>query len=210
MIKRIIDLLVSSTLLVLLSPIVLILSISVLCLHGRPAIFCQPRAGINGKPFMMYKLRTMTNQLDCNGQLLDDFDRLTRFGRFLRSTSLDELPGLWNVIRGDMSLVGPRPLLLEYIPHYSKTQFRRHEVLPGVTGWAQINGRNKIPWDKKFELDVWYVDNRSILLDIKILAMSLSKVLKRVDVEDEKNITAPKFSRNKEEKNTSGGSSNAL
>ena len=194
MAKKIIDLIVASISLIFLLPIISVLCILVLWLHGRPAIFCQLRAGLNGKPFVMYKFRTMTNQLDCSGQLLNDSERVTPFGRFLRSASLDELPGLWNVIKGDMSLVGPRPLLVEYTPYYSKTQFRRHEVLPGLTGWAQINGRNTISWDEKFELDVWYVDNKSTLLDFKILAITSIKVLGRIGVEHKNNITMPKFS----------------
>ena len=205
MAKKIIDLVVTSISLVILLPIISILFLLVLLLHGRPVIFSQLRVGLNGNPFMMYKFRTMTNQLDNNGQLLDDSLRVTAFGRFLRSTSLDELPELWNVIKGDMSLVGPRPLLVEYIPYYSKKQFRRHEVLPGLTGWAQINGRNTISWDEKFELDIWYVENKSILLDIKIIAITLFKVVCRIDVEYKKNITMPKFSKIKKGNNTSGG-----
>ena len=197
MTKRMIDLLISSILLVIFLPVIFILGILVLWLHGMPAIFCQQRAGIYGKPFVMYKLRTMTNHLDCNDQLLDDSQRITRFGRFLRNTSLDELPGLWNVIKGDMSLVGPRPLLVEYLPYYSKIQFRRHEVLPGLTGWAQINGRNKISWDERFDLDIWYVDNRSIFLDFKILVFTVSKVICRIGVEHDSDITMPKFSETK-------------
>ena len=205
MAKKIIDLVVTSLSLIILLPIISILFLLVLFLHGRPVIFGQLRVGLNGNTFIMYKFRTMTNQLDYNGQLLDDSKRVTAFGRFLRSTSLDELPELWNVIKGDMSLVGPRPLLVEYIPYYSKKQFRRHEVLPGLTGWAQINGRNTISWDEKFELDIWYVENKSILLDIKIIAITLFKVICRIDVEHKKNITMPKFSEVKKENNTSGG-----
>ena len=205
MAKKIIDLVVTSLSLIILLPIISILFLLVLFLHGRPVIFGQLRVGLNGNTFIMYKFRTMTNQLDYNGQLLDDSKRVTAFGRFLRSTSLDELPELWNVIKGDMSLVGPRPLLVEYIPYYSKKQFRRHEVLPGLTGWAQINGRNTISWDEKFELDIGYVENKSILLDIKIIAITLFKVICRIDVEHKKNITMPKFSEVKKENNTSGG-----
>ncbi len=194
MMKKLIDLAIISISVFVLLPLILIIWILILGFLGRPAIFCQERAGLHGKPFMMYKFRTMTNELDYKGQLLDDSARITAFGRLLRSTSLDELPGIWNVIKGDMSLVGPRPLLVEYTPFYSKAQFRRHEVLPGLTGWAQINGRNSISWDQKFELDVWYVDNYSILLDLKILAVTFFKVLCRVGVENNDSITMQKFS----------------
>jgi len=199
MANKIIDLVVTSISLIILLPLISVLFILILWLHGRPVIFRQLRVGLNGKPFIMYKFRTMTNQLDYNGKLLGDSQRITAFGKFLRRTSLDELPELWNVIKGDMSLVGPRPLLVEYIPYYSKKQFRRHEVLPGLTGWAQINGRNKISWDERFELDVWYVKNKSILLDLKIIVITVFKVIGRVDVEHQNNITMPKFSKIKKQ-----------
>ena len=149
---------------------------------GSPALFKQTRPGLRGKPFHMYKFRTMTEDQDENGKLLPDATRLTKFGRILRSTSLDELPEIWNVLRGEMSLVGPRPLLMEYLPLYSAEQFRRHDVLPGITGWAQVNGRNAISWDEKFKLDVWYVENQSLLLDLKIIFLTVIKVFRRDNI----------------------------
>jgi lipopolysaccharide/colanic/teichoic acid biosynthesis glycosyltransferase len=146
---------------------------------GAPVLFRQKRPGLHGQPFEMLKFRTMKNMLDVNGKQLPDSERLTDFGRWLRSTSLDELPELWNVLKGDMSLVGPRPLLVEYLPLYSAEQARRHDVLPGITGWAQVNGRNALSWEEKFKLDVWYVDNQSFYLDIKILLLTVKKVFKR-------------------------------
>jgi sugar transferase EpsL len=146
--------------------------------HGSPVIFCQQRPGLNGKPFMMYKFRTMTEDRDAAGKLLQDADRLTPFGRFLRSTSLDELPELINVLKGEMSLVGPRPLLMEYLDKYTVTQSRRHEVRPGITGWAQVNGRQNVKFSKRFEYDVWYVDHQSLFLDLKILFLTFFRVLK--------------------------------
>ncbi len=160
---------------------------------GRPIFFRQVRPGLNGKPFIMYKFRTMTNERDGDGNLLPDDRRLTSFGRFLRSTSLDELPELINVLKGEMSLVGPRPLLMEYLPLYSTEQFRRHEVKPGITGWAQVNGRNAISWEDKFKFDVWYVDNQSFWLDIKILWMTLVKVFKREGISQAGQATMEKF-----------------
>jgi sugar transferase EpsL len=161
--------------------------------HGAPVLFRQTRPGMGGKPFLMYKFRTMTDQRDTAGNLLPDEKRLTRFGKFLRSTSLDELPELINVLKGEMSLVGPRPLLMEYLGRYSPEQARRHEVRPGITGWAQVNGRNAISWEEKFKLDVWYVDNRSLWLDIKILWMTFVKVFKREGISQEGQATAEKF-----------------
>ena len=163
-----------------------------------PILFKQPRPGLNGKVFNIYKFRTMTNKHDKNGILLPDDLRITKFGKFLRSTSLDELPSLWNVFKGEMSLVGPRPLLLEYLPLYSTKQARRHEVKPGITGWAQINGRNKITWSEKFNLDVWYVDNQSIWLDIKILWMTMKKVIRRSDINQDGHASMEKFRGNSE------------
>ena len=160
---------------------------------GSPLFFKQARPGLNAEVFNMYKLRSMTNKCDKDGNLLNDEVRLTKFGKFLRSTSLDELPSLWNVLKGDMSLVGPRPLLVEYLPLYSERQSRRHEVKPGITGWAQVNGRNAISWDEKFELDVWYVDNKSIWLDIKILWMTVKKVISRDGVSPEGMDIMPRF-----------------
>lgn len=164
---------------------------------GTPVFFRQVRAGRFGKPFKMVKLRTMTDECGGNGKLLPDAMRLTAFGRFLRNTSLDELPELWNVIKGDMSLVGPRPLLMEYLPLYSPEQIRRHQVRPGITGWAQVNGRNAISWEKKFRLDVWYVDHHTLSLDIKILLLTLSKVLKRKDISATGEATMAKFTGSK-------------
>ena len=175
--KRYFDLILTIPGLLLISPLLLILGIFVRIFHGRPVLFSQVRPGQNGKPFCIFKFRTMTDERDSNGDLLLDNQRLTAFGRFLRSSSLDELPELINVISGDMSLVGPRPLLMEYLPLYSAEQGRRHEVKPGLTGWAQVNGRNAISWDDKFKLDVWYVNNQSLWLDIKILAITLRKII---------------------------------
>ncbi len=164
---------------------------------GSPVFFRQVRPGLNGKPFEMVKFRTMTCELGPDGQLLPDAVRLTPFGRFLRATSLDELPELWNVLKGDMSLVGPRPLLMEYLPLYTPEQARRHEVRPGITGWAQVNGRNALSWEDKFQLDVWYVDHRSLWLDIKILWLTVKKVLVRDGISAAGEATMPKFTGSK-------------
>ena len=163
---------------------------------GHPIIFKQSRPGLNGKPFTFYKFRTMTNQVDKDGNLLSDEERLTNLGTFLRKTSLDELPSLWNVLKGDMSLVGPRPLLAEYIPRYSKFQARRHEMRPGITGWAQINGRNTISWDEKFGYDIWYINNKSFFLDIKILLITLIKVFRLEGINQSESSTMEKFKGN--------------
>tara|TARA_R110001592_G_scaffold63566_2_gene194755 strand:+ start:9679 stop:10179 length:501 start_codon:yes stop_codon:yes gene_type:complete len=160
---------------------------------GSPVLFRQVRPGRDGKPFYMIKFRTMKDALDAEGNPLPDSERLTAFGQFLRSSSLDELPELWNVLKGDMSLVGPRPLLMEYLPLYSLEQYRRHEVRPGVTGWAQVNGRNTLGWEDKFALDVWYVDNRSLWLDIKILFLTVKKVVVRDGISAEGEATMSKF-----------------
>jgi len=160
---------------------------------GSPVLFKQPRTGLNGNIFNIFKFRTMTNARDKNGVLKSDGERLTKFGKFLRSTSLDELPGLWSVLKSDMSLVGPRPLLVEYLPLYSTKQVRRHEIKPGVTGWTQVNGRNSIGWEEKFDLDVWYVDNQSIWLDIKILWLTVKKVILRDGVSQNNHVTMDKF-----------------
>ena len=191
--KRTLDLLVSMVALILLSPLLLVVICAIYLKMGRPVFFIQQRPGLGAKPFRMIKFRTMLNTQDASGRLLSDAERLTPFGAFLRSTSIDELPELINVIRGEMSLVGPRPLLMEYIPLYSQEQYRRHEVRPGITGWAQINGRNAISWDEKFALDVWYVDNRSLWLDIKILWQTLAAVLSRNDISAAGDATMPKF-----------------
>lgn len=195
-IKRTIDILASSIGLLLLSPILVIVAILVRIKLGSPIFFTQDRVGKDGKVFKMIKFRTMLDATDKWGEPLPDSERITSFGKLLRSTSLDELPELINVLKGDMSLVGPRPLLVEYIPNYSKEQWRRHNVKPGITGWAQINGRNCITWTRKFELDVWYVDNASIFMDIKILFMTILKVLKRDDINQSEEVTMEWFNGN--------------
>lgn len=177
----------------LLWPFIVLLVALVRIKLGSPAFFRQQRPGLHGKPFMMLKFRTMTNARDADGNLLPDAVRLTFFGRFLRSSSLDELPELINVLFGDMSLVGPRPLLMEYLPRYSPEQARRHEVRPGITGWAQVNGRNAISWEEKFKLDVWYVDNRSFWVDLKIIWLTLIKVFKREGIAQDGQATMEKF-----------------
>lgn len=191
--KRIFDIVISSCLLFLLILPVLICGCLVRFKLGGPVIFCQKRPGYCGEPFDMIKFRTMTDERDDNGELLPDAQRLTSFGRFLRSSSLDELPELWNVLKGDMSLVGPRPLLMEYLPLYSPQQARRHEVRPGITGWAQVNGRNALSWEEKFDFDVWYVDNRSLWLDIRILWLTVKKVVVREGISAAGEATMPRF-----------------
>lgn len=191
--KRIFDMVVVIVGLAVFAPILLIISLLVRTRLGTPVFFCQTRPGLNGQSFVMYKFRTMTDQRDGKGQLLPDEVRMTPFGKFLRSSSLDELPELINVLKGDMSLVGPRPLLMQYLPLYSPEQVRRHEVRPGITGWAQVNGRNAISWKEKFKLDVWYVDNQSFWLDIKILWMTFSKVFKREGISQEGQETVEEF-----------------
>ena len=192
-IKRPFDLFLIFLSLPLMIPIYLFIALLVLTRLGAPVLFRQSRPGLNENLFNMYKFRSMTNECDKDGNLMIDGVRLTKFGKFLRSTSLDELPGLWNVLKGDMSLVGPRPLLVEYLPLYSEKQSRRHEVKPGITGWAQVNGRNAISWDEKFDLDVWYVDNQSIWLDIKILWLTVKKVINRDDISAKNEATMTKF-----------------
>jgi len=192
-IKRIFDITLTLIGALFLFPVFLLTALMVKIKLGAPLFFKQVRPGLNGNLFNMYKFRSMTNECDKDGNLLIDEVRLTKFGKFLRSTSLDELPGLWNVLKGDMSLVGPRPLLVEYLPLYSEKQSRRHEVRPGITGWAQVNGRNAISWDEKFELDVWYVDNQSIWLDIKILWLTVQKVISRDGVSPEGVDIMPRF-----------------
>ncbi len=192
--KRLLDLLAIVLALPLLLPIVLLLMLLIRSKLGRPVFFSQIRPGMNGKPFRMIKFRTMTDERDSDGEFLPDALRLKPFGRLLRASSLDELPELWNVLKGDMSLVGPRPLLMEYLPLYSPEQARRHEVRPGVTGWAQVNGRNAISWEQKFKLDVWYVDNQSLCLDIKILFLTVKKVLVRDGISAAGEATMSKFS----------------
>ena len=191
--KRFFDIIFSFILIISLFPVIILLFFLVRIFIGSPIIFNQSRAGLNGHIFDMYKFRTMINESYKNGVLLQDKDRLTCFGQFLRSFSLDELPALWNVLKGDMSLVGPRPLLAEYLPFYSETQSRRHEVRPGITGWAQINGRNAISWNKKFELDLWYLDNLTLKLDIKIFCLTLKKTLARNDISPKHQVIMPRF-----------------
>ena len=191
MTKRAFDILISLIGLAVLFPFLALLALVVLINMGTPILFRQERAGKAGKPFAILKLRTMTAARDNVGNLLPDKDRLTPWGRFLRSTSLDELPELWNVLRGEMSLVGPRPLLMEYLPLYSPEQARRHEVLPGITGWAQVHGRNDQSWEERFALDVWYVENRTFLLDLKVLWMTLGRVLKREGISARGQATMP-------------------
>ena len=199
-IKKIFDLLLIFLSLPLTLPIYLLTMLLVLTQLNFPILFRQSRTGLNGKIFNIYKFRTMTNECDKDGILLSDEARLTKFGKFLRSTSLDELPSLWNVLKSDMSLVGPRPLLLEYLPLYSTQQARRHEVKPGITGWAQVNGRNAITWGEKFDLDVWYVDNQSIWLDIKILWLTVKKVIMRDGINQVGQSTMESFKGNDNEK----------
>lgn len=191
--KRLFDLFLASLLLLLLLVPALVLALLIRIKLGSPVLFRQARPGLNGRAFTMVKFRTMTDQCDHNGILMPDALRLTPFGCFLRATSLDELPELWNVIKGDMSLVGPRPLLMEYLPLYSPEQARRHEVRPGMTGWAQVNGRNAISWSEKFKLDVWYVDNRSMWLDVRILCLTARKVLVRDGINANGETTMSKF-----------------
>lgn len=191
--KRVFDFVASSIALVLLSPIILVVAILVWSKLGSPIFFRQMRPGLNGKPFTMLKFRSMLNRPGIDALPLPDAQRLTRFGKFLRSTSLDELPELWNVMRGDMSLVGPRPLLMEYLGLYSAEQARRHEVRPGLTGWAQINGRNQLDWEDRFRLDVWYVDHCSFWLDIKILTITVQKVFARHGISKSGEATMNKF-----------------
>lgn len=191
--KRLIDFFAAAAGLLCLWPVLLVVACLVKRKLGSPVVFSQVRPGLAGKPFRMYKFRTMTDAKDQHGQLLPDDVRLTAFGRFLRSTSLDELPELWNVLKGEMSLVGPRPLLMEYLPLYTAEQARRHEARPGITGWAQVNGRNAISWEDKFRLDVWYVDHQSLWLDIRILWMTVKKVLVREGIAAAGEATTTKF-----------------
>lgn len=191
--KRLFDFLAASLALLLLAFPLLVLSWLIRSKLGSPVLFCQERPGLHGRPFTMIKFRTMTDERGIDGALLSDAQRLTPFGRFLRASSLDELPELWNVLRGEMSLVGPRPLLMEYLPLYTPEQARRHEVRPGITGWAQVNGRNAISWADKFTLDVWYVDHRSLWLDVRILWLTVRKVLLRDGISASGEATMPKF-----------------
>jgi sugar transferase EpsL len=191
--KRILDLLLTIRALLLLLPVFCVISVMVRCNLGKPILFKQERPGKDGVPFVLYKFRTMRNDTDETGALLSDEKRLTRLGTFLRSSSIDELPELWNVFKGDMSLVGPRPLLMHYLDRYTTEQARRHEVKPGLTGWAQVNGRNAITWEDKFKLDVWYVDNCSIGLDLKIIAMTFWKIVRREGINQPGQATMEEF-----------------
>jgi len=191
--KRLFDIFFSIFLLVVLSPLLVLIAALVWVFIGRPVLFSQIRPGLNKKLFTLIKFRTMTNETDSNRVLLEDSLRLNKFGKFLRSTSLDELPELWNILKGEMSFVGPRPLLVEYLPLYNNQQKRRHSVRPGITGWAQVNGRNAISWGERFELDIWYIDNRSFFLDVKILWLTVKKVVSRSDISAEGEVTMPPF-----------------
>jgi sugar transferase EpsL len=192
-VKRGLDVVVATIGLVVLAPILAMVAMAIRWRLGSPVLFRQQRPGYRGCPFTLIKFRTMLDESGSDGEPLPDHARLTALGRFLRSTSMDELPTLWNVARGDMSLVGPRPLLMEYLPLYSAEQMRRHDVRPGVTGWAQTNGRNTVSWEKKFELDIWYVDNRSLWLDLKILALTVGNVLRRKGISQPGRATADPF-----------------
>ena len=194
--KRIIDFLAAATLLLLLAPLLLVLGVLVRTRLGSPVLFRQPRPGLGGRVFTLVKFRTMKDQRDARGALLPDAIRLTPFGLWLRRTSLDELPELWNILRGDMSFVGPRPLLVDYLPLYSERQRRRHEVRPGLTGWAQVNGRNALSWEERFALDVWYVEHRSVLLDARILLLTALQVLRPKGISAEGHATMPPFTGN--------------
>ncbi|WP_024597823.1 sugar transferase [Pseudoalteromonas sp. TAE56] len=191
--KRLFDFIIAFSTLLILLPVIIVVAVLIRFKVGSPILFTQERPGLNGKVFKMMKFRTMLDGKDKHGNLLPDDERMTKFGAFLRSTSLDELPGLFNVLKGDMSLVGPRPLLVQYLPLYSSEQARRHNVRPGITGWAQVNGRNAISWEQKFKLDVWYVNNQSFLLDIKILLLTVKKVFVREGISADGHVTIEPF-----------------
>jgi lipopolysaccharide/colanic/teichoic acid biosynthesis glycosyltransferase len=197
MFKRALDIVISIMAIVIFSPILLVVAVLVRINLGSPVLFCQMRPGMQHRPFKMLKFRTMNDDKDQDGNLLPDAQRLPRFGQLLRASSLDELPGLINVLKGDMSIVGPRPLLVEYLPLYNLVQKRRHEVRPGITGWAQVNGRNTISWEQKFEYDVWYVDNQSLWLDVKIILLTAMKVIRRSDINYSGEATMTKFTGSK-------------
>ena len=197
-VKRLLDLVLSAVALLLLSPVMLIVAVLVRCHLGAPVIFCQERPGKDEEIFKLYKFRSMTDACDAYGQLLPDELRLTRFGRFLRSTSLDELPELWNIFKGDMSIVGPRPLLVKYLPLYNEEQRHRHDVTPGLTGWAQVHGRNLCSWEEKFDYDIWYVDHVSFILDLQIIFLTVKSVLKREGISSEDSATMEEFTGTKE------------
>jgi lipopolysaccharide/colanic/teichoic acid biosynthesis glycosyltransferase len=191
--KRTLDVISAFLLLAILSPVLIVAMLAVRLTLGSPAVFSQSRLGYRDRPFLSYKLRTMTDRRGADGQLLPDEQRLTALGRFLRASSLDELPQLWNVLKGEMSLVGPRPLMVKYLPRYTSRQRQRHQVMPGITGWAQIHGRNTLDWEERFELDLWYVQNRSLWLDLKILTITVTKVLRRDGVNRPGHATMPEF-----------------
>lgn len=197
-IKRIIDFLLSLIGIIILSPVLLIVAIMVRTKLGSPILFTQERPGLNGRIFKMYKFRTMTNETDENGELLPDEIRLTKFGKFLRSSSLDELPEMFNILKGDMSIVGPRPLLVKYLPLYSERQAHRHDVRPGLTGYAQVNGRNAISWEEKFELDIFYVNNSSFMVDVMIFFKTIKKVFDREGISSDTSVTMEEFKGSKE------------
>ena len=194
--KRMTDVIISFAGLVFFAPALIFLAILIKINLGSPVFFKQVRAGKGAKPFVIFKFRTLLNTTDCNGHLLPDKERITSFGSFLRRSSLDEVPELWNVLKGDMSLVGPRPLLMEYLPLYSPEERRRHNMRPGITGWAQVNGRNTVSWENKFRYDVWYVENQSFWLDIKIILITLKKVVVREGISADGEVTSPKFTGN--------------
>lgn len=198
--KRLFEMTVAFVVLVLLAPVLIITALVIRKRLGSPVLFCQTRPGLHGKPFRMIKFRTMRDAFDPEGNPLPDAQRMTRLGAFLRASSIDELPELINVLKGEMSLVGPRPLLMEYLPLYTQEQARRHEVRPGITGWAQVNGRNAISWEDKFKLDVWYVDHQTFWLDIRIIWLTIRKVLVRDGINAEGQATMPKFSGSQHEK----------
>ncbi|MBL4860245.1 sugar transferase [Acinetobacter johnsonii] len=200
MLKRLLDIVIASSALVLLSPVYAFVAYKVRKNLGSPVLFRQVRPGLNGKPFEMIKFRSMKDAVDAQGNPLPDSERLTPFGQMLRSSSLDEMPELWNVLKGEMSIVGPRPLLMEYLPLYNEQQAKRHNVRPGITGYAQVNGRNAISWEKKFELDTWYVENRSLWLDFKIMLKTVQKVLSKDDISAEGEATMSKFTGTSEPK----------
>lgn len=201
MLKRLLDIIIATTALILLSPLYAFVAYKVKKNLGSPVLFRQVRPGLHGKPFEMIKFRSMKDAVDANGNPLPDSERLTPFGKMLRSSSLDEMPELWNVIKGEMSIVGPRPLLMEYLPLYNVEQAKRHNVRPGMTGHAQINGRNAISWEKKFELDTWYVENQSLWLDFKIMLKTVKKVITKDDISAEGEVTMTKFTGKPEQKN---------
>ena len=198
--KRAFDIVVAGMLLILTLPLLVVVATAVRIFLGAPVVFRQQRPGRHGEPFDMMKFRSMTNARDANGALLPDAQRLTPFGLWLRRTSIDELPELWCVLRGDMSLVGPRPLLMEYLPLYSAEQAKRHAMRPGITGWAQVNGRNALSWEEKFELDIWYVEHQSLALDLRILLMTLGALVRRDDVSAPGEATMPKFTGTRRER----------